>query len=187
MTLENRAQGFALAETAVAAGFRLRDFETVGSTNDAALDLAAGGASANRTWIVARAQTKGRGRHGRQWQSPPGNLYASLLLIDEVTPRAAPQLGFVAGVALAHALRRLSPDGTRIRLKWPNDILLDDAKLAGILAEGRALVQGYAPSSALASIANPARRICLTGRRPLSTRARRGTGQRMFSFCSRKK
>jgi BirA family transcriptional regulator, biotin operon repressor / biotin---[acetyl-CoA-carboxylase] ligase len=144
LTIESQAQGFALAEAARAAGFQLRTFEAIGSTNDAALDLVAAGASANRTWIVAHAQTKGRGRHGRQWQSPPGNLYSSLLLIDEVTPRAAPQLGFVAGVALARALRRLSPDGSRIRLKWPNDILLDDAKLAGILAEGRALAQGYA-------------------------------------------
>ncbi len=144
MAQESQAQGFALAETALAAGFRLHAFETIGSTNDAALDLAASGAgpaSVTRTWLVARAQTQGRGRHGRQWQSPPGNLYASLLLIDEVTPRAAPQLGFVAGVALARALRRLSPDGAGIRLKWPNDILLDGAKLAGILAEGRALPQ----------------------------------------------
>ncbi|MGP8233712.1 MAG: biotin--[acetyl-CoA-carboxylase] ligase [Methylovirgula sp.] len=140
MAEESHAQGFALAETALAAGFRLRAFEMIGSTNDAAFDLAAS-ASANRTWVVARAQTQGRGRHGRQWQSPPGNLYASLLLIDEVTPRAAPQLGFVAGVALARALRRLSSDGSRVQLKWPNDVLLDGAKLAGILAEGRALPQ----------------------------------------------
>lgn len=144
MKIESQAQGFALAEAARAAGFQVRTFEAIGSTNDAALDLVAAGASANRTWIVARAQTKGRGRHGRQWQSPPGNLYTSLLLIDEVAPRAAPQLGFVAGVALARALRRLSQDESRISLKWPNDILLDDAKLAGILAEGRVLAQGYA-------------------------------------------
>ncbi len=129
-----------LAGPAVAAGYKLTVFETIGSTNDAALDLARNGES--RRWIVARAQTAGRGRRGRQWQSPPGNLHASLLLIDEVTPRAAPQLGFVAGVALARSLRRLAPDASRLRVKWPNDILFDDGKLAGILAEGRELVGG---------------------------------------------
>jgi BirA family transcriptional regulator, biotin operon repressor / biotin---[acetyl-CoA-carboxylase] ligase len=141
---ESRAPDFTLAETALAGGFRLRVFDTIGSTNDAALALAGDAIAANRTWCVARAQTRGRGRHGRPWQSPPGNLYASLLLIDEVAARAAPQLGFVAGVALARALRRLSPDSSRIVLKWPNDILLDGAKLAGILAEARPLAQGYA-------------------------------------------
>jgi BirA family biotin operon repressor/biotin-[acetyl-CoA-carboxylase] ligase len=122
---------FALAETAVAAGYKLVVFQTIGSTNDAAF--------VNHTWVVARAQTAGRGRHGRQWQSPPGNLYATLLLVDVATPRSAPQLAFAAGIALAHALRRLVPEPSRIRVKWPNDILLDGAKLAGILVEGRLL------------------------------------------------
>jgi BirA family transcriptional regulator, biotin operon repressor / biotin---[acetyl-CoA-carboxylase] ligase len=136
---------FILAEAAAAAGFKLTVFPTIGSTNDAAFELARDGANRtriNRTWVVARAQTAGRGRHGRQWQSPPGNLYASLLLVDAVAPRSAPQLGFAAGVALACALRRLLSDASRIRVKWPNDILLDGAKLAGILVEGRALPDG---------------------------------------------
>jgi BirA family transcriptional regulator, biotin operon repressor / biotin---[acetyl-CoA-carboxylase] ligase len=137
---QEHAETFALADTAVAAGYQLRVFQTIGSTNDAAFDAARNGA--NRTWIVAHAQASGRGRHGRQWQSPPGNLYASLLLVDVVDPRSAPQLGFVAGVALARALRHLMSDVSRIRVKWPNDILLDAAKLAGILVEGRMLSTG---------------------------------------------
>jgi BirA family transcriptional regulator, biotin operon repressor / biotin---[acetyl-CoA-carboxylase] ligase len=137
---QEHAETFVLADTAVAAGYQLQVFQTIGSTNDAAFDAARNGA--NRTWIVAHAQTSGRGRHGRQWQSPPGNLYASLLLVDVIDPRSAPQLGFVAGVALARALRHLVPDVLRIRVKWPNDILLDAAKLAGVLVEGRMLPSG---------------------------------------------
>jgi len=131
---------FALSETAIAAGYELVLYETIGSTNDAAFERGRDGA--NRTWVVAHAQTAGRGRHGRQWQSPPGNLYASLLLVDVATPRRAPQIGFVAGIALTHALRQLAAEPSRIRVKWPNDILFDDAKLAGILVESRALPGG---------------------------------------------
>ena len=137
---------FALAEAAIAAGYKLVVFDKIGSTNDAAFALAEQGA--DRTWAVARAQTAGRGRHGRQWQSPPGNLYASLLLVDKASPRTASQLGFVAGVALARALRALVAEPSRIRVKWPNDILLDGAKLAGILVEGRML----APAGAYAAV-----------------------------------
>jgi len=131
---------FALSETAIAAGYELVVYETIGSTNDAAFERAREGA--NRTWVVAREQTAGRGRHGRQWQSPPGNLYASLVLVDVATPQRASQIGFVAGIALACALRQLVAEPSHIRVKWPNDILLADAKLAGILVEGRALPGG---------------------------------------------
>ncbi len=134
------ADPFTLSDSAIAAGYDLVVYETIGSTNDAAFEHARGGA--NRTWVVARAQTAGRGRHGRQWQSPPGNLYASVLLIDVATPQTAPQIGFVAGIALARALRQLVAEPARIGVKWPNDILLDGAKLAGILVEGRVLADG---------------------------------------------
>lgn len=116
-------------------------FETIRSTNDAAMDLARTG-SHDRTWVIAEAQTHGRGRHGRQWASPAGNLHASLVLIDAVPIELAPQLGFVAGVALARALRTLFVDEARLRLKWPNDILFDSAKLAGILLESTDLGTG---------------------------------------------
>ena len=80
-------------------------------------------------WVVARSQTGGRGRQGRDWASPEGNLYTSLLLIDPAPPARAPQLGFVAGVALAQAVRGLLGGDPRLVLKWPNDLLHDGAKL----------------------------------------------------------
>lgn len=138
---------FHLGDTAKAGAYRLVVHDEIGSTNDEAMRLARDG-DPGRIWVVARAQTKGRGRQGRQWQSPAGNLYASLMLIDEVAPQIAPQLGFVAGVALAYALRECLIDDktlgndTRVRLKWPNDILCDGAKLAGILLESTSLPGG---------------------------------------------
>lgn len=113
----------------------------LGSTNDAALAAARAGDAGN-LWIVAKSQTQGRGRQGRQWSSPPGNLYTSLLLFDPSASARAPELGFVVGVALAHALRRLAANDSRLRIKWPNDILLDGAKLAGILLESVRLGNG---------------------------------------------
>ncbi len=121
-------------------------FETIGSTNDAALAAARAGGP-GRSWFVAHAQTAGRGRHGRTWISPPGNLYASLLLLDAAPIDVAPQLGFVAGVALARALRALVAEDARLKLKWPNDILFDGAKLGGILLEATGL-----PIGGLASV-----------------------------------
>ncbi|QBR72917.1 biotin--[acetyl-CoA-carboxylase] ligase [Beijerinckiaceae bacterium] len=97
---------------------------------------------AGRTWVVANAQTEGRGRNGRVWFSPPGNLYASLLLIDAAPANRAAELGFVAGVALVHALREILCDDPRLAIKWPNDILYDGAKLCGILLESANLPDG---------------------------------------------
>ncbi|MGH6817952.1 MAG: biotin--[acetyl-CoA-carboxylase] ligase [Methylovirgula sp.] len=131
-------QPFQLASSTAADGFKLRVFETIGSTNDEALASARAG-GCDRCWFVARTQTAGRGRHGRIWISPPGNLYASLLLLDAAPIGVAPQLGFVAGVALARTLRALVAEDARLKLKWPNDILFDGAKLAGILLEGATL------------------------------------------------
>ncbi len=89
-----------------------------------------------RLWIVADEQTAGRGRRGRSWVSPKGNLYASALLIDPCPPAIASQLGFVAGVALARAVEDV---GASARLKWPNDLVAGGAKCAGLLVEGVAL------------------------------------------------
>jgi len=96
---------------------------------------AAAGASGPH-WFAASEQTGGRGRSGRNWVSPPGNLYASLLL---TYPRALPtiaQLSLVAGLAAHEAVSALAPS-LPLRLKWPNDLLVDDAKICGILIEGR--------------------------------------------------
>lgn len=117
------------------------------STNDEAMACGRRG-DPGRLWIIADAQSGGRGRKGRVWSSPPGNLYASLLLIDPAPPRRAPELGFVASVALAHALRDVLAGDARLAIKWPNDILFDGAKLAGILLESAA-----APDGRLACVA----------------------------------
>jgi BirA family biotin operon repressor/biotin-[acetyl-CoA-carboxylase] ligase len=130
-----------LAQSAIDQGYRLFVHDEIGSTNDEAMALARAG-DPGRAWLIAKTQTKGRGRRGRQWASPPGNLYASLLLVDEVPAFLAPQLGFVAGTALARALRECIGDDMRLRLKWPNDILFDSAKLAGILLESCQLGDG---------------------------------------------
>lgn len=85
--------------------------------------------------VTAVQQTGGRGRQGRSWSSPAGNLYASIGVRLPVAPPYAPQLGFVAGVALADVLSRRLGGDRRLRLKWPNDAIFDGAKLAGLLLE----------------------------------------------------
>jgi BirA family biotin operon repressor/biotin-[acetyl-CoA-carboxylase] ligase len=119
--------------------WRIERRETLGSTNDEARRLALAG-DPGRIWIIAGEQTRGRGRLGRAWTSPPGNLYASALLVDPAPIAIAAQVGFVAGVALQHAAADLG--AADVRLKWPNDLVHRDAKLAGILVEGVSLGQG---------------------------------------------
>ena len=122
------------------AGWRVERVIRVGSTNDEARRRALAG-DPGRLWIVAREQTQGRGRRGRVWKSPPGNLYASALLIDPAPVVIAAQIGFVAGVALRRAVDDLGGRGD-VELKWPNDLVWRGAKLAGLLAEGTALGDG---------------------------------------------
>jgi len=89
-------------------------------------------------WFAALQQTAGRGRRGRPWETAHGNLAASLLLVPDADPAVAATLGFVAGVALNRALLEVVPqDVAGIALKWPNDVLADGAKLAGILLEAQ--------------------------------------------------
>jgi BirA family transcriptional regulator, biotin operon repressor / biotin---[acetyl-CoA-carboxylase] ligase len=106
----------------------------VASTNDVAKDLAAKGA-AEGTLVVAETQSAGRGRRGKPWSSPPGNLYLSLVMRPDCRPATAVQLGFVAGVALWDAIAHFDDPGILLTLKWPNDVLLDGRKVAGILLE----------------------------------------------------
>jgi BirA family biotin operon repressor/biotin-[acetyl-CoA-carboxylase] ligase len=121
--------------------YRLTRHEQLASTNDEALRRARGG-DKGRLWVVAGMQSGGRGRNGRIWSSPPGNLYASLLLIDPAPARQAAELGFVVSIALARALRELLGGDPRLAIKWPNDVLFDGAKLAGILLESASLPDG---------------------------------------------
>jgi BirA family biotin operon repressor/biotin-[acetyl-CoA-carboxylase] ligase len=124
-----------LAPEAAAAGIGLIAFDTIGSTNAEALARGRAG-EAGPLWITARAQTAGRGRRGRTWVSEPGNLHATLLLTDPAPPERAAQLSFVAALAAHDAIAACAPAfGGRLAFKWPNDVLLDGAKLAGILIE----------------------------------------------------
>lgn len=124
-----------LAPAAVAAGVGLIACETVGSTNAEALARARAG-ERGPLWITARTQTAGRGRRGRTWISEPGNLHATLLLTDPAPPERAAQLSFVAALATHDAIVACVPAlAARLWFKWPNDVLLDGAKLAGILIE----------------------------------------------------
>ena len=125
-----------LGDFARAAGYRLIIRDEVGSTMEEARRALHQG-DPGLLWIVARSQNAGRGRHGRHWTSPPGNLYASLLLVNPCEPALAPQLGFVAGLALHDAAARVTGlTAPRLALKWPNDLLVYGAKCSGLLLEG---------------------------------------------------
>jgi BirA family biotin operon repressor/biotin-[acetyl-CoA-carboxylase] ligase len=125
-----------LDSSASTAGVRVISYETLGSTNAEALHLARKG-ERGPLWITAVRQTAGRGRRGREWLSPPGNLYASLLLTDPAPVARWPEISFVAALAAHDAILELAPRLQPIlALKWPNDLLLDGAKLGGILLEG---------------------------------------------------
>lgn len=102
------------------------------STNELAFGLAAEGASHGEV-VIAEQQTRGRGRRGRSWSSPPGvNLYMSLVLRPELPPQRASELTLVAAVALAEVLRE---SGATAEIKWPNDVQVEGRKIAGILTE----------------------------------------------------
>ncbi len=121
------------------ADIRVLRFDSLDSTNEEALRRVAARES-TPLWIVADEQTRGRGRSGRRWQSPAGNLYATLAIEARVTAAVATQLSFVAGLAVHEAAAGHLPvdQRPRLRLKWPNDVMLGAAKLAGILLESLA-------------------------------------------------
>jgi len=113
---------------------RLVSYDRLGSTNDEAKRLARTGAAA-WTIVTAREQTAGRGRRGRSWIAIPGNLFMTVILRPDCTPQTAAQLGFVAALAVGEAVRAVVPAEASVRFKWPNDVLLDGAKVSGILLE----------------------------------------------------
>ena len=124
---------FTLGPRATEAGYRLIVHDRLDSTNSEALRLARSG-ERGPLWIVAREQTAGRGRRGREWVSADGNLAASLLFAAEVAPAVAATLGFVASLAVREACCALAP-GVDVALKWPNDVLANGGKVAGLLLE----------------------------------------------------
>ena len=117
--------------------YHLVHHERIDSTNEEAKRLAVAGALAS-TLVWAGEQLAGRGRRGRGWASPPGNLYMSLLLRPRLVAATACQLNFVAAVALAEAVGALLPAAASVALKWPNDVLVNGAKVSGILLEAAA-------------------------------------------------
>ncbi|MFV0297358.1 MAG: biotin--[acetyl-CoA-carboxylase] ligase [Hyphomicrobiaceae bacterium] len=106
------------------------------STNSEAMRRIAAG-DTGPTWITATVQTAGRGRSGRSWSTERGNLAASLLFAPATTPAHLPELALVAGLAVHGAATSLIPEAPpgHITIKWPNDLLIADAKVSGILIE----------------------------------------------------
>jgi len=117
-------------------GHALHYFTTVGSTNDRAKELAQGDADEGTT-VIAEQQTKGRGRLGRTWVSPPfRNLYLSIVLRPPLATTQAPQIGLLMGLVVAETARVWVADAA---IKWPNDVVIGGRKVAGMLAEMEAV------------------------------------------------
>jgi BirA family biotin operon repressor/biotin-[acetyl-CoA-carboxylase] ligase len=138
---------FSLGPRAVSAGYQLAAFDSIGSTNAEALARARDG-ERGPTWFVTSEQTAGRGRRHRPWIAPRGNLASSILEVIDASPAVAATLGFAAGLALEAALQKVSveasprpagSDDMKFALKWPNDLLAGQKKLAGILLEAEAV------------------------------------------------
>ena len=123
--------------TAGRGGLPVRWHDEIDSTNAEARRLAEAG-EGDPVWIAARRQTAGRGRRERVWESGEGNLAATLLTFTDKPPGEAAQLSFVTGLAVGDLARAWVP-ASLVRFKWPNDVLLGQAKLSGALIEsGRA-------------------------------------------------
>ncbi|MEQ1931202.1 MAG: biotin--[acetyl-CoA-carboxylase] ligase [Parvularculaceae bacterium] len=118
---------------AVASGAGLSYFETLDSTSAEARRRAEAGAR-GPLWIVALEQTSGYGRRGAAWESAAGDVAATLLFEPGASAEVLGQLSFVAGLAVAEALAGFATDAD-VTLKWPNDVLIDGGKIAGILLE----------------------------------------------------
>ena len=115
-------------------GYRLRHLAEIDSTNAEAMRLSAAG-DQGPLWFWADRQLHGRGRQGRSWISEAGNLYATLLLTLEMPAAAAGSLSVAVSLAVLGVLRRFIASEAKLELKWPNDVLIDGRKAAGILVE----------------------------------------------------
>jgi BirA family transcriptional regulator, biotin operon repressor / biotin---[acetyl-CoA-carboxylase] ligase len=123
------------------ARYRLVCYDSIGSTNDEAKRLARDGAP-DGTFVWSLEQTAGRGRRGRTWASPRGNLYTSLISRPDCLASQAAQLSFVAAMAIGEALRAILPKIEGLAYKWPNDVLINSRKTAGILLESEMSTPG---------------------------------------------
>ena len=128
-----------MLEAKISSLYRVIKYDTIDSTNAEAALLAGKGEdiAPDGTLVWSLEQTAGRGRRGRDWQSPTGNLYTSLILRPEVSLQDAAQLGFVASLAVYDALGNICSAGHQVHCKWPNDVLLNEKKVAGILMESQ--------------------------------------------------
>ena len=115
-------------------GYRRIHLPDIDSTSDEARRQAEAGAAAGLV-VTANRQTSGRGRRGREWSSPVGNLYCSILLRPDFSPGEAALSGFAVSVAVAEVVARAIGDEPPVHCKWPNDVLVGDFKVAGILVE----------------------------------------------------
>lgn len=123
------------------AGFRQIELDETPSTNLECLARARAG-DPGSLWVTARRQTGGRARRGRSWVSEPGNLYASLLLIDPAPMERLSSLPLAVSLAVYDAIRFEVPGDVEVKIKWPNDILVGGRKTSGILLEGEMLADG---------------------------------------------
>lgn len=121
-------------------GYERRILDTVDSTLDEASRQAA--SLSGPTWILAHAQTKARGRRGREWRNPKGNFAATLVLQPNQAPGVAALRSFVAALALHDALTDVTQRPTGLALKWPNDVLLNGGKVSGMLLESAGAASG---------------------------------------------
>jgi BirA family biotin operon repressor/biotin-[acetyl-CoA-carboxylase] ligase len=113
----------------------LLEFPTLDSTNEEAKRLIKNGCAQDFQVILAHEQYAGRGRSGKVWQSPPGNLYCSVLVSLSGDLKKNAQISFVAAIAIGEVLAEILPDEFNIQYKWPNDVYIGGKKIAGILLE----------------------------------------------------
>jgi len=111
---------------------RIHYFPEISSTMDAARELAKKGAG-DGTIVIAEAQTHGRGRLNREWLSPAGGIYFTIVLRPGISPAYAPRINLMASIAVATTIKKLFE--LKAELKWPNDVLIEGRKVCGILAE----------------------------------------------------
>ncbi len=115
-------------------GYRRLHLPEIDSTNDEARRRAESGADGGLV-VTADRQTAGRGRRGRNWNSPDGNLYCSILVRPEIAPAEGAQAGFAVSLAVADIVADALAHALPVHCKWPNDVLVSDQKVSGILIE----------------------------------------------------
>lgn len=127
-----------MSDSNILSQYNIQCEEVVDSTNDEAKRLVVDnpqGYLVNKKIVWAKTQLAGKGRDRRSWVSIDGNLFYTAIITPEVETNQLPQMAFIAGLALKEALEYFLPKDVKIKFKWPNDILIDGKKLAGILLE----------------------------------------------------